>query len=62
MTDVKEQWICINFCFKLSKMAAETHKMLKKACGDNVLNQMQTYKWFTHFKDGWISVNDEECC
>jgi len=61
MTDVKEQWICINFCFKLGKTAAETHKMLKKACGDNVLSQMQTYRWFKRFKDRWISVNDEEC-
>jgi len=23
MTDLKEQWICIKFCFKLSKMASE---------------------------------------
>jgi hypothetical protein len=35
MTDVKEQWIYIKFCFKLGKMAAETHKVLKEAFGDN---------------------------
>jgi hypothetical protein len=37
MTDVKEQQICIKFCFKLGKMPAESHKMLKEEFGDNVL-------------------------
>jgi hypothetical protein len=40
MTDVKEQQICIKFCFKLSKMPAETHKMLKEEFGDNDLRHM----------------------
>jgi hypothetical protein len=44
MTDVKEQQICIKFCFKLSKMASETHRMLKEAFDDNSLGQMQMYK------------------
>jgi len=46
MTDVKEEWICTKFYFKLGKMAAETHKVLKEAFGDNALGQMQTYEWF----------------
>jgi len=41
-------------------MAAETHKMLKEAFGDNALGQTQTYEWFTHFKNRQMSVNDEE--
>jgi hypothetical protein len=61
MSDVKEQSIGINFCFKLSKMAVETHTMLKKAFGDNALSQTQTYKWFKRVKNGWMSVTDEEC-
>jgi hypothetical protein len=56
MTDVKEQWISIKFCFKLCKMAAETHKMLKEAFGDNALGQMQTYELFKCFKNGQMSV------
>jgi len=28
IADVKEQQICIKFCFKLSKMASETHRLL----------------------------------
>ena len=34
MVDVKEQRICIKFCFKLNKTAAETHQMLKEAFGE----------------------------
>jgi hypothetical protein len=42
-------------------MAAESHKMLTEAFGDNALGQTQTYEWFMHFKKGPMSVNDEEC-
>jgi len=28
MTDVKEQWVCIKFCFKLGNTEVETHRML----------------------------------
>jgi hypothetical protein len=58
MTDVKEQRIFIKFCFKLGKMAAETHKMLKEAFGDNALGLSQT-QWFKRFKNGRMSVDDE---
>jgi hypothetical protein len=62
MTDVKEQQICIKFCFKLGKTAAETHQMLmlKEAFGDNTLGQTQTYEWFKRFKNGRVSVDDDE--
>jgi hypothetical protein len=60
MTDVKEQRICIKFCFKLSNTAAETHQMLKEAFGDHALGQKQTYEWFKRFKKGWMSVDDDE--
>ena len=55
MTYVKEEWICIKFCFKLSKTASEIHRMLKEALG-----QTQTYEQFKRFKNGRMSVNDEE--
>ena len=41
-------------------MALETQRMLKEAFGDNALGQTQTYEWFKHFKNGWMSLNDEE--
>ena len=61
ITDVKVQWICNKFCFKLSKMAPKTHSMLEEAFGDNALCHTQTCKWFKRFKNGWMSVTDEQC-
>jgi hypothetical protein len=52
MPDVKEQQICIKFCFKLGKTASETNRMMKEAFGDNALGQTQNYKWFNGFKKG----------
>jgi hypothetical protein len=60
MIHVKEQRICIKFCFILGKMVSETHRMLKEALGDNVLGQTQTNEWFKRFKNGRMSVDDEE--
>jgi hypothetical protein len=42
MIDVKEQRICIKFCFKLSKIATETHKIVKEALYDTALCLTQT--------------------
>jgi hypothetical protein len=60
MTDVKEQWMCIKFFFKLGKTASETNRMLKEAFGDNILGQIQNYEWFKGFKNGRMTVDDEE--
>jgi hypothetical protein len=43
MVDVKEQRVCIKFCFKLGKSAAKTHQMIKQAFGDDALGQTQNY-------------------
>lgn len=40
-------------------MRAETHKMFTKAFGDKALGQTPTYKWFSCFKNGWMSVNNK---
>ena len=50
ITDVKEQLICIKFCFKFGKTASETNRVHKEALGDNVLRQTQTYNLFKRFK------------
>jgi hypothetical protein len=42
MAGVKEQRTRIKFCFKLNKTAAETHRMLKEAFGEQSLNQART--------------------
>jgi hypothetical protein len=60
MVDVKEQRVCIKFCFKLGKSAAETHQMIKQAFDDDALGQTQTYDWFNWFKNGRTLVDDDE--
>ena len=60
MADVKEQGICIKFCFRLNKTAAETHRMLQEAFGEQALSQARTFEWFMCFKDGRESVEDRK--
>ena len=60
MVDVKEQRICIKFCFKLNETAAETNQMLKEAFGEQALNQTRTFEWFKHFKDDRESMEDRK--
>jgi hypothetical protein len=58
--DVKKQRICIKVCFKLNKTAAETHRMLKEAFGEQALSQAIIFEWFKRFKDGPESVDDRK--
>jgi hypothetical protein len=46
MADGKEQRIFLKFCFKLNKTAAETHRMLREAFGEQALSQARTFEWF----------------
>jgi hypothetical protein len=57
---VKEQRICIKFCFKVGKTAAETDNMLSEAYRDDVLSQTMTSECFKHFKNGRTSTGDSE--
>jgi hypothetical protein len=60
MADLKEQCICVKFCFRLGKTASETHEMLKTAFGDNAKGRTQTFDWFSRFKRVETSVEDSE--
>jgi len=61
MTDFKEQRINIKFCFNPGGgTAAETHRMLQEAFGDNAMSQSKTILWYERFKDGQTSVDDDE--
>ena len=60
MADVKEQRICIKFCFKLNKTAAETHRMLKEAFSEQALSHAKKCEWFKRFKYGQKSVENRK--
>jgi len=41
------------FCFNLKKSAAESHRMLVKAYGDNALSETMCRDWFRRFNDNF---------
>jgi len=42
------------------KTAAETHRMLQEAFGDNAMSRSKAFLWYRRFKDGRMSVDDDE--
>ena len=59
MADLKEQHVCIRFCFLLGKTAAETVTMLQEAFKEEALSQARVYEWFSQFKRGDMSLEDQ---
>jgi len=59
MADLKEQSFCIEFCFLLGKTAAETVTMLREAFKEESLSQARVYEWFSRFKHGDRSLEDQ---
>jgi hypothetical protein len=55
-----EQCVCIKFCMKLGKSAAETLEMLHEALGEHSLSRTAVFEWHSSFKAGQVSVEDDE--
>ena len=60
MADFCEQCTGIKFCFKLGKTATECYEMLKTAFGEQAIGRSQTFQWFSWFKAGRTSTDDDE--
>ena len=60
MADFREQCACIKFCLKLRKTATECYEMLKTAFGEQAMGRSQTFQWFSWFKAGRTSIDDDE--
>ena len=60
MADFREQRAYIKFFLKLGKTATECHEMLKTAFGEQVMGRSQTFQWFSRFKAGRTSIDDDE--
>jgi len=58
MADLKER-VCIRFCFHLGKTAEETVTMLREAFKEEALSQARVYEWFSQFKRGDMSLEDQ---
>ena len=59
MSDLREQRCNVKFCVKLGKTFTETFELLKQAYGDDSLGRTQCYEWFTRFKSGRQSIEDD---
>ena len=61
--DTLKERYAIKFCFKLGKNdAPETYGMLQTAFGRSCINLASVFEWHKRFKEGRVSVRDDEAC
>ena len=60
MNNLKEQRFAVKFCVKLGKSTTETFAMLNTAYGDVAMKRATCFRWHKRFKNGWLSVEDDE--
>jgi len=60
MADFREQRACIKSCFKSGKTATECYEMFKTAFGEQAMDRSQTFQWFSRFKAGRTSIDDDK--
>lgn len=56
----REMRTALLFCYRLKKTAAEAHRLLVEAYGDNALSKTTCRDWFRRFKTGDLDVEDKE--
>ena len=59
MVDFREQRAAVKFCFLLGKTGTETLEMLKAAYKDNAMGKTLVVGWFSRFKSGEMSLDDQ---
>ena len=53
-------WKALLFCFNLKKSAAESHRMLVEAYGDNALSKTTCRDWFRRFNDDNFDLSNKK--
>jgi hypothetical protein len=59
MDVLKEQHVCNKFCWKLGKTTTETYEMPQQAFGETALSRSKTSEWYSRFKNGRTSSDDD---
>ena len=54
-----QQRVYTDFCFRLGKTNAETYEMLQAAFGESCLSRSKTFEWYSRFKSGRRSFEDD---
>ena len=60
--DTLEERYEIKFCFKLEINATDTYGMLQTAFRPSCMNRESVFEWHKRFKEGRVSVRDDERC
>ena len=60
--DTLEELYAIKFCFKLEKNDTETYGMFQTAFRPSCMNRVSVFEWHKRFKEGMVSVRDDERC
>ena len=60
MNNLKELRFAVKFCVKLGKSTTETFAMLNTAYGDVAMKRATCFRWHKRFKNGRLSVEDDE--
>jgi hypothetical protein len=55
-----EQRVAIKFCFRAGLSATETLVLVQKAYGNEDLNRLIVFRWYSPFRDGRDLVEDDE--
>jgi hypothetical protein len=55
-----EQRVDIKLCFKADLSTTGTLVLVQKAYGNEVLNRSNLFRWYSRFRDGRESVEDNE--
>jgi len=59
MEEKVQQHVCIDFCFRLGKTGAEMYEILQAPFGESCLSRLKTFEWYSHFKSGCRSFEDD---
>ena len=60
--DNLQEGYAIKLCFKLGKNATETYGILQIAFGASCMKWASVFEWHKRFKEGRVSVRDDERC
>jgi hypothetical protein len=55
-----EQRVAIKFCFKAGLSVTETLVLVQKTYGNEALNRLNVFRWYSRFRDGRELVEDDD--
>ena len=60
--DTFKERYAIKLCFKLGKNTTVPYGMLQTTFGASCMNRASVFEWHKRFKEGRVSVRDDERC